>query len=268
VRSVLRLVAAIAVMVVGCGPIAWLALSAFKRRVDLLDWSPSLFFTPTLANFEQAFGRDAFGWHIGNSFAIASASTFLAVALGLPAGFALSRCRVPASQAILFFALSARMAIPAALALPLFVVFRTLRLLDTIPGLVVAHTGVNLAFSVWMLKGFFDELPPSFTAAAIIDGLPTWTIFRLAARAIAPGASVVALFCFIFSWNEFFLSMVLSSRSATTLPIAILGLVTPAGTQWGEVAAIGASAIFPVILLAAVGRERLARALSFGAFKG
>jgi multiple sugar transport system permease protein len=251
---------------VALGPLVWLAVSAFKHRVDLLDWSPKLFFVPTLANFHSAFVEHGFGSNAAHSAIVALTSSCLALALAIPAAFALSRR--PGRGRLLFLVLSVRMAPAPALALPLFLVFRYLGLLDTPLAPILAHGAVNTGFAVWMLKGFFDELPASFGESAEVDGLSSLTTARLATRAILPGILAVGIFCVLFSWNEFFLAMVLTGRRAATLPVAILGLVTPAGTSWGEVAAIATVTVLPAVFMVLLVRRLLVRGLTFGGFRG
>jgi|SRR5689334_14494400 len=247
------------------GPAGWLALSSFKHRIDLLDWNVQLKFSPTLNNYRGAFAHDEFGTHFVNSMLVATGSALAAVIFAIPAAFGLSLR--PGRNRLLFLFLSARMAPAAALALPLFLVFRSVGLVDTLLGLTLAHSGLSLGFAVWMLKGFFDELPQSFVDAASVDGLSIFMTIRLASRAILPGLATTVVFSFLFSWNEFFISMILTGRRTSTVPIAVLGLVTPAGTLWGEVAAIATAAIIPAIISMVLVRGLLARGLTFGAFR-
>jgi multiple sugar transport system permease protein len=266
-KKFLQLTAVFAVMGVCCLPLLWLLLSALKHRVDMLASPPSLIFSPTLDNFREAFIRRGFWVFILNSAAVAFGSAALAAALGVPAAYALSRLRIPGRDHLLFFILTTRMAPPAALALPYFMVFRQLHLLDSLWGLIVAHTTFNLAFTVWTAKAFFDEVPKAIDDAAQIDGLGPFQTLRLILPVVAPGLSVVFVLCVLFSWNEFFLSMVLSQQRGQTLPVAILGLVTPAGTSWGQVAAIAVASVAPVLLLLMFAGRTIVRGLTFGVVK-
>lgn len=260
---------AVVVILIGicCLPLFWLLLSAFKYRVDMLTTTPSLIFTPTLDNFREAFIARGFWKFILNSGLVAFASAIIAAGFGVPAAYALSKLEIPGRDHLLFFVLTTRMAPPAALALPYFIVFSWLHLLDSVSGLIIAHTTFNLAFTVWTAKAFFDEVPKSINDASRIDGLGHFQTLRLVIPAVAPGLMVIFVLCVLFSWNEFFLSMVLSQQRGQTLPVAILGLVTPAGTSWGQVAAIAVVSVAPVLLLLLFAGRTIVRGLTFGVVK-
>jgi multiple sugar transport system permease protein len=263
----LRILAVIAVVVSCFVPLLWLFVSAFKHRVDMLTSTPTFLFTPTLDNFREAFIERGFSAFILNSAIVSVGSTLVASVIGIPAAYALSRTRIRGRDHWLFFILSTRMAPPAALALPYFLVFMNIGLLDNIWGLIIAHATFNLAFTVWTMKVFFDELPKSIDDAARLDGLRHYQVLGILLPSIRPSLLIVALLCVLFSWNEFFLSMVLAGRSAQTLPIAVLGLVTPAGTSWGQVAAIAVVTVVPILMVVLFAGPAIVRGLTFGLVK-
>lgn len=253
------------VIALSCGvPLLWLFLSAFKHRVDMLTSTPTFLFTPTLDNFKQAFLERGFSGFIINSLIVSITSALLAALLGVPAAYVFSRTRFVGRDHWLFFVLSTRMAPPAALALPYFLVFMKVGLLDSVWGLIIGHTTFNLAFTIWTMKVFFDDIPRSIDDAARLDGLRHYQMLRILLPSVFPGLFIVTLLCVLFSWNEFFLSMVLAGRNAQTLPIAVLGLVTPAGTSWGQVAAIAVVTVVPILLLVMFGGRAIVRGLTFG----
>jgi multiple sugar transport system permease protein len=265
--KLLRIVIVVAI-IASCGvPLVWLFLSAFKHRVDMLTSVPTFFFTPTFDNFSEAFLERGFSSFILNSLIVSIASATLAAAIGVPAAYVFSRTRMIGRDHWLFFVLSTRMAPPAALALPYFLLFMNIGLLDSVWGLILGHTTFNLAFTIWTMKVFFDDIPRSVDDAARVDGLPHHKRLRLLIPSVLPGLFIVVLLCMLFSWNEFFLSMVLAGRSAQTLPVAILGLVTPAGTSWGQVAAIAVVTVVPILLLVIFGGRAIVRGLTFGLVK-
>jgi multiple sugar transport system permease protein len=158
---------------------------------------------------------------------------------------------------------------PIAAALPLFLLFKQFRLLDTHLALIIANTIFNLPFVVWLLKGFFDDLPAEMEEAALLEGCSYWGSFwRIAVPLVAPGIVAVSLFSFIFAWNEFMLALLLTRRHVRTLTIIVPSLVGGHEILWGEIAAIGMVAILPGILLSLLLQRYLVRGLSMGAVKG
>ena len=262
-----RLWVVLALMVICLLPLLWLFVGAFKHRVDMLATSPSFFFQPTLDNFSQAFVRNEYYRFVLNSALVAVGSGTLSMILGVPAAYVFSRTKLTGRDHWLFFILSTRMAPVAALALPYFLLFREVNLLNSIVGLMLGHTTLNLAFVIWTMKAFFDDVPRAVDDAARMDGLRHTQILRLLLRTVAPGLAVVGVLCVVFSWNEFFLSMVLAGRRSQTLPVSILGLVTPAGTSWGQVAAIAVATVAPVFTLVVLAGRTLVRGLTFGVLK-
>jgi len=158
---------------------------------------------------------------------------------------------------------------PVASALPLFLVFRFLHLLDTHLALIVANTIFNLPFVIWLLKGFFEDLPVELEEAAVIDGTTIFGAFRrVALPLVAPGLVVTALFSFIFTWNEFMFALLFTRREVRTLTIIVPSLVGGHEILWGEIAAVGVVAIIPNVTLALLLQRFLVRGLTLGAVKG
>ena len=154
-------------------------------------------------------------------------------------------------------------------ALPLFLVFKALHLLDTHWALIVANTIFNLPFVIWLLKGFFEDLPAELEEAAVIDGTTIFGAFRrVALPLVAPGLAATALFSFIFAWNEFMFALLFTRSDVRTLTIIVPSLVGGHEILWGQVAAVGVVAIIPNILLALLLQRYLVRGLTLGAVKG
>lgn len=256
-------------VVVNVVPWLWMWMAAFKNRTQILSPDPVWIFTPTFENFPAVFlGRD-FLLFLRNSLAVAGGTLILCLLVGIPAAYAFSRFRIPGGKHLFFFILSTRMAPPVVIALPLYLLFRNLGLLATHWAVILAHTTFTLAFVVWMMKGFFDEMPTAIEAAAMTDGYTRFQTFRKIILPVAkPGIVATSTFAFLFSWNEFLLALVLAGQDARTLPAAFPGLVTPHGTYWGQVAAAGAVVTIPVLILVFVLQRYLVRGLSFGAVTG
>ncbi|WP_280940131.1 carbohydrate ABC transporter permease [Mesorhizobium sp. L2C085B000] len=168
-----------------------------------------------------------------------------------------------------FFFLTTRMAPPISIAVPLFLFFTSLGLIDTIYAVVIAHTSFNLSLVVWMMRGFFAEIPREIDEAAMMDGRSRLgAFFLVVAPLAAPGIGATAVLCFILSWNEFLYAFILVAFDGRPLTVGIPGLVTPHGTLWGQVAAVAIVATLPIVLFTFLVQKQLVRGLTFGAVKG
>jgi multiple sugar transport system permease protein len=153
--------------------------------------------------------------------------------------------------------------------LPLFLIFKQFKLLDTHLALIIANTIFNLPFVIWLLKGFFEDLPVEMEEAALIDGCSQWGAFaRVSLPLITPGLMVTTLFSFVFAWNEFMFALLLTRRSVRTLTVIVPSLVGGHEILWGEIAAIGTIAIIPGIVFSLLLQRYLIRGLTLGAVKG
>ncbi len=254
-------------------PVMWMFLTSFKTEAEYFAYPPV--FIPedfSLRNYfnAMAFPPDGRGGLQGlrDSLIIALSTALVALIIGAPAAYSLARFRI-GGENLSFWILSTRMFPPVASALPLFLIFKNLRLLDTHMALIIANTIFNLPFVIWLLKGFFEELPAEIEESALIDGCTYWGSFaRIALPLVAPGLMVTALFSFIFAWNEFMFALLLTRRSVRTLTIIVPSLVGGHEILWGEIAAIGVIAIIPGVLLSIMLQRYLIRGLTLGAVKG
>jgi multiple sugar transport system permease protein len=254
-------------------PVVWMFLTSFKSESEYFSYPPV--FWPKdfrLRNYfnAMAFPPDGRGGLQGlrDSLVIASCTTLVSVLAGSLAAYSLSRFKT-GGENFSFWILSTRMFPPVAAALPLFLIFKYVKLLDTHLSLIVANTIFNLPFVVWLLKGFFDELPVEMEEAAMLEGCTRLQVFRLISLPlVAPGLVATSLFSFIFSWNEFMFALLLTRRNVRTLTIIVPSLVGGHEILWGEIAAIGTVAIIPGIILSLLLQRYLVRGLSLGAVKG
>jgi multiple sugar transport system permease protein len=160
------------------------------------------------------------------------------------------------------------MAPPIAFIVPMFVLIKNIGLLDTWWALVIMYTGMNLSFSVWILRGFFMDIPPELEESALVDGYTRWQVFtRIALPLVKPGLAAVAVFASIFSWNEFLFALILTQQNAKTIPIGIQGFSSSMGINWGPFMAVGFIAILPIMVFTFLMQKYLVRGLTFGAVK-
>jgi multiple sugar transport system permease protein len=263
----------IAAVVAAVVPVYWMLTISLKTEVDQFASPPRwLSFTPTLEHYYDAFSTRSFGKYLMTSAIVATLSTSFAMVLGTAAAYGLSRFRLrwQLDRRLSLWILSTRMFPPIVTAVPLFLMMRDLRLINTISSLVIVYTALNLPFVVWMMRGFFNELPRELEEAAVVDGdSRLGALVRVILPLVAPGLAATAVFCLIVSWNEFLLALVLTQTdSAMTLPVGIAGRVTQYEIKWGVMSAAGVVAMVPILVFALAVQRYLVRGLSLGAVKG
>lgn len=250
-------------------PYLWIVLASLKRRADLLSAPPRWLFDPTLENYRQILIEKSFDTYLANSLVIGLSSTLLAVSIGSLAAYGFSRFRIPAGQHLFFCILATRLGPPVAYALPMYLVFFKLGLLNLKAGVIVAHATFNLVLVVWMMKSFFDEVPREVEEAAYLDGCTHFQVFWNVSVPLAwPGLATVSIFVLLFSWNELLFALILSAGEMRTLTVMIPSLVLHTGTLWGEVAAASVVQSIPVLVFTFLVQKHLVRGLTFGAVKG
>ncbi|MBL1101963.1 carbohydrate ABC transporter permease [Streptomyces coffeae] len=248
-------------------PVLWMVLTAFKTEADAYTASPKVVFAPTLEQFRAVFAEGV-GLYLGNSALAAAASTAIVLLLATPAAYALSIRPVGRWRDVLFFFLSTKMLPVVAAIIPVYLAARGLGALDSIGTLIVLYAAMNLPVAVWMLRSFFLEIPREVLEAARVDGATArqevmWVLLPM----VAPGIAATALICVIFSWNEFFLALNLTSVRSATMPVFLVGFITSEGLYWARLAAAATLACLPVLLMGWLAQRQLARGLSMGAVK-
>jgi multiple sugar transport system permease protein len=260
-------------LVAAIAPVYWMVTISLKSEVDQFASPPHWFtFRPTLEHYYDAFFTRSFAKYLTTSLTVASLSTVCAVTLGTLTAYGLARFKLRGKldQRLSLWILSTRMFPPIVTAVPLFLMMRDLRLLNTIASLVIVYTALNLPFVVWMMRGFFRELPKELEEAAMVDGdSRLGALVRVILPLVTPGLAATAVFCLIVSWNEFLLALVLTQTDASmTLPVGIAGRVTQYEIKWGVMSAAGVVAMIPILAFAMAVQRYLVRGLSLGAVKG
>lgn len=248
-------------------PVFWMLLNGFKPESVASSINPQLFFTPVLDGFATAFDRGMQGYLI-NSLTAAVTATIISVVLAVPAAYALSIRRVKNVEQSLSFFISTRFMPLAAVVLPMFMILKTIGLLDNIYMLAIVYGAVNLPVTVWMMRSFFLEVPFEIVEAARVDGAGLFReIVRVVLPLVLPGVAAAALITFIFSWNEYFLATLLTSSSARTTPPFLGSFVDGRGQFLAVLSAAATVAALPVIIAGWVAQKQLVRGLSMGAIK-
>jgi multiple sugar transport system permease protein len=249
-------------------PFLWLLQMSFKTNDLILQFPPPLLFRPTLENYTSLW-QSAFSASFVNSLLSASFSTALALLLGVPAAYVMSRWAGQGRHMLGFAILLTRMAPPIAFTIPFFLFYRWIGLLDTVTGLVLVYTSFNLPLVIWMMQPFFETLPPSLEEAALVDGAPTHTIFlQIVLPLVAPGIAATAILCFLYAWNDFFFALILTRTNARTAPVAVVNFMNYEGWEWGKIAAGGSLVMAPVLIFSLAVRRYLVSGLTAGAVKG
>ena len=246
-------------------PFFWLLQMSFRPNADI--FGDALLFRPTLDHY-RALWTGNFPQSFVNSVMTSGISTALALVLGVPAAYALSRGRFRGSRRIALWILATRMAPPIAFTIPFFLAYQQLELLDTTVGLVIVYLTFSLALVIWMMQPFFDSVPRELEEAAWIDGCGVWRTFRNVTLPLAaPGVAATAVICFILSWNDFFYALVLTRTKASTAPVAIVNFIQYTGWEWGRIAAAGTLVMLPVVIFSILVRNYLVYGLTAGGTK-
>ncbi len=285
-------------------PLFYIANTSFRPWKDIKNYPPKLLYEPSIGSYIRIFTARAviapgvelsedeiaeMSWaekivlrdtnekitRVGdlpkrylNSVIISVSATVLTVIMGTLTAYGFSRFKVPGEGNWLFFILSTRMLPPVVVVIPIFLMYRTLGLNDSHLGLILLYTAFNVSFAVWVLKGFIDEIPREYEEAAMVDGYTRWEVFR---KVVLPqsvtGIAATAVFVFIFSWNEYAFSFLLTRNTAQTVPAWLPYQTGVLGYDWG--AAAGGSVLFllPAMILTILLRKHLVRGISFGAIR-
>ena len=250
-------------------PIVWMVMTSFKTRGDVYATPPLLIFQPSLESYAHIFFYSDIPRMLLNTVIISISSTALSLAVGLLSSYALARLPIPGREDIAFYILSIRMFPPIAAAIPIFLILRSLNLVDTHVGMIIAYTTFNLPFVVWMMRGFIENLPPELEEAAMVDGRSRLRAFLdVTLPLLKPSIVAIAIFCIIFSWNEFLFALILTTRVAKTMPVSITEFITWREVTWNTVAAAATILVIPVIIFTFLVQKYLVRGLTMGAVRG
>lgn len=221
-----------------------------------------------LANFKILFEQHAMVKSLLSSLVIGVSSAFLGVVIAAALAFACTHLHFRYSKQVILMFVCFRLVPPAALVIPLFVLMSHANLNDTHTGLILAHTGINLPFALWLMLPFFRSVPPEMIQAAQVDGLSSLdTFWRIVLPIVAPGLMVAGIFCFLLSWNDFLLALVLAGSQVQTAPLLVNGFMTGFGPEWGSMAAASLVLLTPVFILSFLLQKHIVSGLSAGSVK-
>ena len=247
-------------------PFVWMLMSSFKTQVDIIAWPPRFIFKPTLANFQRVFVEQSFGLYLKNSVIVAVMAVGLSLILGLPAAYSIARFH---QTRLAMFILVARLLPGISFLMPWYIVFSRLHLMDSYTALILSHMLIALPLIVWVMSPYFSAVPKELEEAAMVDGLPQQKSFiKIVLPLSTPGIVTAVTLSFIFSWNNFMFSQVLSQQRTRTLPIAVYNFLSYAEIDWGAVMAAAVAIMLPAIVLTMIFQKYVVQGLTAGAVKG
>jgi sorbitol/mannitol transport system permease protein len=250
-------------------PILWTAITSFKTEGEAIASPPSfLFFDWTLENYHEVQSRSDYLKHVWNSVVISFGSTALGLLVAIPAAWAMAFAPTKRTKDVLMWMLSTKMLPPVGVLVPIYLLFRDTGLLDTLTGLVIVLTLINLPIMVWMLYTYFRDIPAEILEAARMDGatLAKEIVYVLAPMAV-PGIASTVLLTVILAWNEAFWTLNLTAAGAAPLTAFIASYSSPEGLFWAKLSAASTLAVAPILVMGWFSQRQLVRGLTFGAVK-
>ena len=257
---------------IGIAPFVYLLVLSFKSQLEILDVPPSLHFdwSTIKQNYDTVIHEQQYLTFVWNSIVVTGISTLIALGLGVPAAYAFSRLRFRGSDTWASTILSFRFMPPIAVAIPIFLLIRRVDLLNSYFGLILPYIAFSLPLVIWIMIGFFDEIPREIDEAAIVDGLTRpQVLLHVLLPLVRPGMLVAATFGVIFVWNEFLVGLfIISSTDKETIPIAASALLTvESPIQYNVAAAVGVLTVIPVLLFSIFVQRYIVRGITAGAVR-
>ena len=247
-------------------PFVWMLASSFKTQVDIIAWPPRIFFTPIIGNYVKVFAEQNFLKYFINSSIIGTAAVGLSMILGLPAAYSIARFQ---QKKLSVFILVARLMPGISFLMPWYIIFSRLHLMDSYTALILSHMLIALPIIVWIMSSYIETIPIEMEESAMVDGATRQRAFwSIILPLSGPGIVTSITLSFIFSWNNFMFSQVLSMERTKTLPIAVYNFVSYAEVDWGAVMAAAVAIMTPAIILTMIFQKYVVKGLTMGAVKG
>ncbi|MEP3048218.1 MAG: carbohydrate ABC transporter permease [Roseibium sp.] len=276
ILKLLHFVTLFIAMAIICVPGLWVVLNSFRPTVEIMAkppvWIPG---DLNLDNYRAMFGAAGEGGvpvvqYFTNSLIISVTSTLIAILVGMAGGYAFARYRFK-GKASIFIGLMLTRAVPGvSLSLPLFIVMAKTGLIDTHLGLILVYVALNVPFTIWLIDGFFRQVPVDLAEAAEIDGCTRWQAFWKVEFPVArAGVASAGIFAFLTSWNEYALASQLTrSTFSKTMPVGLRDFTSEFTINWGGMCALAVLMIIPALILTFLVQKHLIAGLTFGGVKG
>jgi ABC-type glycerol-3-phosphate transport system permease component len=251
-----------------------MVITSIKTGEEAWSMPPVFLFKPTFEAYVNIltgrtfFYAGRFYQAIWNSICIAVTATGLSLFLGSLGAYSLSRFQFKAKKPLAFMILASRLLPPVATVIPLFYVMNLAGLLDTQLSLILIYNGFNVPIAIWMLRGFFDEIPVEVEQSAMVDGCSRLSAFvRVVLPLTGPGLAATAIFLYIISWNDFLIALIFTGNVAKTIPVLVGELIGETGIYWPDMAATGLIVVIPVLIFSFIVQKHLVKGLTLGAVK-
>jgi multiple sugar transport system permease protein len=275
VLEIARLIATFILMLIIVAPGGWVVYNAFRHNVDIQSkpavWAPNF----TLDNFAAIFGEVGEGFvpimqYLSNSLIISITSTIIALVIGISGGYAFARYKFKHKKRLFLWLMLTRTVPRIAMSLPIFIVFAKIGIIDTKIGLIIFYVALNIPFTIWLVEGFFLQIPKDLYEAAMVDGCTRWEAFWKVELPLAKsGIASAAIFAFLIAWNEFAIVSQLSrSVDSKTLPVGLLDFTSEFTINWAGMCAFSVVMIVPALVLTFIVQKHLVSGLTFGGVKG
>jgi len=256
------------VLIVMLFPIFWIVISSFKQTRDIFSMPPVWLCPYGLEHYRTALFERGIVRFFVNSIIIGLFVVLISIPIGCLAGYSFARYKIFGEEVLLLFILVGRIVPPIVIVLPLFLLFRQWRIIDTYLAVIAAYTTFSLPFATWMMRAFFKGIPWELEEAALIDGCGRLTALRKVILPLTvPGMAVTGIFCFIDSWNEMIMAFILTSENARTLPVQIAGFISEKSIDFGPMFAAGVIALLPVVVGGILIQKYFVKGLTLGAIK-
>lgn len=251
-------------------PIAWIVMSSFKTRADILAVPPKLFFTPTLDNYVDLFNRGEIFLQITNSVVLSIGAVLIAVVVSFLAAFCFSRFRPKGTDFLMFLLLSIRMLPGPAVILPVFLMYVAFGWKDSHLWLMLFYAMFSIPFSVWILKGFLDGVSTRFDETGIVNG-GSWfhVIFKVVMPQVRPGLIAAFIFNLIFVWNEYLFNFIIGGVRTQNIPYALsVGTYADGGVNWTFISTMTSVYIIVPVVFIYIFQKYLLVGMTFGTVRG
>ncbi|MCL5985486.1 MAG: carbohydrate ABC transporter permease [Actinobacteria bacterium] len=244
-------------------------ITAFKPQSVAVAAPPVWVFQPTIENFRVVLVERANARNLLNSVILSSSAVFISLLVGFPAAYALSRFRIRGSKGLLSWIISLRMIPPVVVALPFFIILRSVKMIDTYHGLILVYLSIGIPLVIWMMRGYLVSVPRDVEDSAMVDGCNRLqALWRVVLPMVKTGIIATGLLTLIFIWNDYLMALILTGGTTRTMPVAAAAYITRTNIRWGELFAAEMLIALPVIIIVVILRKHLVRGFTFGMIGG
>lgn len=268
-ENAVRIVCLILALFWSLFPLYWMVATSVKPAALVFAWPPAFVFTPTFQFYAELIRQTPFIRYLLNTLLVSVVTTAITITFGASSAYSFTRFNNVGSRVLPLFYLVCRMLPRIVLIVPIYLLMRQFHLLNTPWALILAFTTFALPFTIWMLIGFFNEIPIDLEEAAMVDGCDRLQVLaRVVLPLAAPGLAATAIFSFLLGWNEFLFALVLGGTDTRTLPVLAAGFMGDSGVAWGVAMAAGTLVLLPVVVFVLLVQRHIIRGMTLGAVKG